>query len=96
MPTSHIAIHIMKVPRQSPMRIMMWWANLLNTISIMKAPSLSRSAFMTKIARLCQHHERGMLNLECALLFIILIHDRSCKSKLISIKRIKTSKACRK
>ncbi len=36
-PTYLFTIHIMKVLRQSPMRIMMWWANLSFTIHIMKA-----------------------------------------------------------
>ncbi len=76
MPTSHIAIQIMKVPRQSPMPVHNV-AGKYAIYCIMKVPSSLLSAFMKKIARLCRHHECGMLNLECALLFTIHIHDRS-------------------
>ncbi len=55
---SHITIHIMKVLSG------LWRANLLSTIHIMNALSSLLSAFMKKIAGLCLHHERGMLNLE--------------------------------
>jgi hypothetical protein len=57
----------------------MWWANLLSAIRIMKAFSSLLRAFMNKIAGLGQHHECGMLNLECALPFAIQIHDRNGK-----------------
>jgi hypothetical protein len=57
---------------------MMCWANLLSAIRIMKALS-SLPSVMKKIAALCQHHQCGMLNLECALPFAIHIRDRSGK-----------------
>jgi hypothetical protein len=56
---------------------MMWRVNLLSTIHITKALSLLQSAIMKKIARLCQHHGCGMINLESAEQFSNHIHDRS-------------------
>jgi hypothetical protein len=61
-PTSRFTIHIIKVFRQSPMRIHDVAANLLFTIRIMKALSSLLSVFMKKIAGLCRHHECGTLN----------------------------------
>jgi hypothetical protein len=39
---------------------LMWRANLPFTIHITKAPNSLLSAFMKKLAGLCQHHECGM------------------------------------
>jgi hypothetical protein len=74
-PTSHITIHIMNVLSCLLCVFMIWQANLSSTISIMNAPSSLLSVFMKKIAGLCQHHECGMINIECASPFTIHIHD---------------------
>jgi hypothetical protein len=50
-----------------------------SVICIIKAFSSLLSTFMKNIAGLYQPHEGGMFNLECALLFGILIHDSSSK-----------------
>jgi hypothetical protein len=55
---------------------MIWWTNLLSNICIMKAPSPLLSAFAKKIVWLCQQHECGLLNINCAYPFAIHIHDR--------------------
>jgi glucan phosphoethanolaminetransferase (alkaline phosphatase superfamily) len=64
--TFHINIHILKVLDSLLCIFMMWWANLLSTFHIMNALSSLVSTFMKKIAGLCQHHECGMLNFDCA------------------------------
>jgi hypothetical protein len=57
-----ITIHIMKVLRQSPIHVHDVAGKFAITIHIMKVPSSLLSAFMKKLAGLCQHHECGMLN----------------------------------
>jgi hypothetical protein len=42
----------------------MWWTDLLFSICIIKVLSSLQSAFMKKIAGLCQNHEFGMVNSE--------------------------------
>jgi hypothetical protein len=66
MPTSHVTIHIMKVPKWSTMRVHDVACNLPSTVSVMKPISSSQRALIKKIAGLSRDHECGMLNLECA------------------------------
>ncbi len=62
---SHITIQIMKLSRQSPMHIQ-------DVAGKSAVCFLHHEGF-------CQHHECGLLYLECALAFAFHIHDRRGK-----------------
>jgi hypothetical protein len=59
---SAIYIRIKEAAGWSPCGFMMWHANVLSTIHILKAPSSLLSAFMKKIILLRRYLECGVLN----------------------------------
>ncbi len=87
MPTSHFAIHIMKVPKWSTMRVrdVAVKSAVYSTIPIMNVLRSLLSAFMITIAWPCRHHECGMLNWKYVQPFTIHIHDGSCKFQMDSV-----------